>query len=152
MVGVVPVANGHELSGQHTSPVSVWSEFANEPYCYLTTRGRVSGLSRRIEIWFALQGDTLYMLSGGGDRSDWVKNLRRTPAVTVELGRGRFTGSGRLISDADEDRRARILLFEKYSPSYSGDLTDWSRTSLPVAVDLAGEDPGPDAGIGTVQS
>ncbi len=29
-----------------------------------------------IEIWFADDDDTLYMLSGGGDRSDWVRNLR----------------------------------------------------------------------------
>ena len=41
---------------------------AAEDYCYLTTTGRVSGEPREIEIWFALEGGSLYMLSGGRDR------------------------------------------------------------------------------------
>jgi hypothetical protein len=32
--------------------------------------------------------------------------------------------------------RARDLLFNKYSPGYSGDLADWRERSLPIAVDL----------------
>ena len=43
------------------------SFLAKEDYCYLTTTGRVSGKPRKIEIWFMLQGSTLYMLSGGGE-------------------------------------------------------------------------------------
>jgi hypothetical protein len=31
---------------------------------------------------------------------------------------------------------ARRLLFEKYTPRYSGDLTSWAKTALPVAIDL----------------
>ena len=55
------------------------ASLADESYCYLTTTGRVSGEPREIEIWFALDGTTLYMLSGGRDGSDWVKNLLRAP-------------------------------------------------------------------------
>ena len=54
-----------------------------QPFCYLTTTGRVSGRPHTIEIWFALQGRTLYLLSVGGDRSDWVRNLRRDPRATL---------------------------------------------------------------------
>ena len=39
-------------------------------FCYLTTKGRRSGGPHTIEIWFALQGDTVYLLAGGGDASD----------------------------------------------------------------------------------
>ena len=109
---------------------------ASESYCYLTTTGRVSGEPREIEIWFGLDGDTLYMLSGGRDRSDWVKNLIREPEVTVRLGDRVFEGRARIVSDGDEDARARRLLLEKYSPGYSGDLSEWGQTALPVAVDL----------------
>jgi hypothetical protein len=35
-----------------------------QPDCYLTTTGRVSGRPHTIEIWFALQDRTLYVLSG----------------------------------------------------------------------------------------
>jgi deazaflavin-dependent oxidoreductase (nitroreductase family) len=109
---------------------------AEESYCYLTTTGRASGEPREIEIWFGLEGKTLYMLSGGGDRSDWVKNLIKTPAVTVRIADQTFEGSARRVSDPDEDARARRLLFDKYSPSYSGDLAQWRDTALPIAVDL----------------
>jgi deazaflavin-dependent oxidoreductase (nitroreductase family) len=113
------------------------ASFAGESYCYLTTTGRVSGEPREIEIWFGLEGSTLYMLSGGGDRSDWVKNLMREPRVTVRVADRNFQGRARVVADPAEDVRARDLLFEKYSPGYSGDLADWRERSLPIAVDLA---------------
>ena len=108
--------------------------------CYLTTTGRVSGRSHTIEIWFALHGRTLYLLSGGGDRSDWVRNLRRDPAVTVRLGRRdapELPGRARLVEvGTDEDELARRLVAGKYQPGYGGDLSGWRRSALPVAVDL----------------
>ena len=116
--------------------MAVDPSLASESYCYLTTTGRVSGEPREIEIWFGLDGDTLYMLSGGRDRSDWVKNLIREPEVRVRLGDRVFEGRARIVSDGDEDARARRLLLEKYSPGYSGDLSEWGQTALPVAVDL----------------
>jgi deazaflavin-dependent oxidoreductase (nitroreductase family) len=114
-----------------------WSRFAGEQYCYLTTTGRVTGQPRRIEIWFAIDQDTLYMLSGGGDRSDWVKNLRRDPAVTVEIATGNFQGRARVVTDPGEGERARALVHDKYAPGYRGDLTSWRRRSLPIAIDFA---------------
>jgi deazaflavin-dependent oxidoreductase (nitroreductase family) len=118
-------------------PVSEsWSGFADEQYCYLTTTGRVTGRPHRIEIWFAIDQDALYMLSGGGDRSDWVKNLCRDPGVTVEIGTGNFEGRARVVTDPTESERARALVHDKYAPGYRGDLTSWRRTSLPIAIDL----------------
>jgi deazaflavin-dependent oxidoreductase (nitroreductase family) len=119
--------------------MNAWSRFAEEQFCYLTTRGRVSGRPHRIEIWFALDGATLYLLSGGRDRSDWVKNLRATPEVTVELGNGIFAGHARIVENEAEDERARALVHDKYARSYGGDLSGWRRSALPVAVDLRQE-------------
>jgi deazaflavin-dependent oxidoreductase (nitroreductase family) len=119
--------------------VNTWGRFADEQYCYLTTSGRVTGRPHRIEIWFALDGDTVYLLSGGRDRSDWVRNLRRTPEVTVELGTGLFSGRARVVDDVAEDERARALVHDKYASSYGGDLAGWRVSALPVAVDLLHE-------------
>ena len=116
--------------------MSVDPSLANESYCYLTTTGRVSGEPREIEIWFGLDGDTLYMLSGGGQGSDWVKNLRREPRVSVRIADSTFAGRARIVADNEEDVRARRLLLHKYSAGYSGDLLSWGKTALPVAVDL----------------
>ncbi|MGN6166764.1 MAG: nitroreductase/quinone reductase family protein [Solirubrobacteraceae bacterium] len=116
--------------------MTTWSQFAGEQYSYLTTTGRVTGHPHRIEIWFAIDQDTLYLLSGGGDRSDWVKNLRREPAVTVEIGSGAFEGRARVVTDPTEDECARALVHDKYAPGYRGDLASWRRSALPIAVDL----------------
>ena len=114
---------------------------ATESYCYLTTTGRVSGEPREIEIWFGLDGATVYLLSGGGERSNWVRNLQRDPAVTVRIAGTTWPGRARIVEDADEDERARALLVDKYSPGYSGDLDGWRRRSLPVAIDLEANSP-----------
>ena len=74
------------------------------------------------------------MLSGGGDRSDWVRNLQANPAVTIRVGEERRSAVARVIADQDEDALARHLLVEKYRPRYSGELAEWGRTSLPIAV------------------
>ena len=109
---------------------------AGEDFCYLTTTGRVTGRPHTIEIWFSLDGETLYMLSGGRDGSDWVKNLQRTPQVTVRIGDERFEGHARIVEETEEDELARQLLVEKYERN-PGSLSNWRRTALPVAVDLA---------------
>jgi deazaflavin-dependent oxidoreductase (nitroreductase family) len=113
---------------------------AARSFCYLTTTGRVSGRPHTIEIWFALDGRTLYMLSGGGDRSDWVRNLLWDPEVTVRVGSRRapeLRGHARVVDpDSDEDELARALVTGKYQPTYGGDLSGWRREALPVAVDL----------------
>ncbi len=115
------------------------AKLAGEDFCYVTTTGRVTGKSREIEIWFAIDGETLYMLSGGRDKSDWVKNIRKTADVSVRIGTRHFRGRGRTVSDKREDALARRLLLEKYTARYSGDLSDWGKNALPVAVDLAAE-------------
>ena len=114
------------------------SLLADEDYCYLTTTGRVTGQPHTVEMWFALDGPTLYVLSGGGDRSDWVRNVQRNPEVTVRIGSTTFRGRGRVVEGAGEDELARRLLVEKYAPRTGGSLSNWRRTALPVAVDLDG--------------
>ena len=106
-------------------------------YCYLTTVGRVSGDAHEIEIWFALNDGILYLLSGGRDGSGWVKNLRANADVTVRLGAETRAARARMVTRSDEDELARRLLVEKYRPRYSGELEEWGRTSLPVAVEWA---------------
>jgi deazaflavin-dependent oxidoreductase (nitroreductase family) len=109
---------------------------ADADYCYLTTTGRVSGEPREIEIWFGLDGGTVYLLSGGRDRSNWVRNLQRDPAVTVRIGGATWPGRARIVEDLKEGGRARALLVDKYTDRYAGDLEGWRRRALPVAIDL----------------
>jgi deazaflavin-dependent oxidoreductase (nitroreductase family) len=118
-------------------PVTDLRALSGEDFCYLTTKGRVTGMPHEIEIWFALVPErrALYMLSGGRDRSDWVKNLRRDPDVEVSIAGEHYSGRAREARDAVEDELARRLLVEKYESS-PGRLENWRRSALPVVVDL----------------
>jgi deazaflavin-dependent oxidoreductase (nitroreductase family) len=131
----VPVTRCDDQTSDHEAgPLT--GDAAEEPFCYLTTIGRISGRQHTVEIWFACRGRTVYLLSGGGDRADWVRNLSRQPRVTLRVGTERWVGHARIVTDPDEDRLARHLVAGKYQPTYSGDLSTWRDTALPVAVDL----------------
>lgn len=110
---------------------------STESYCYLTTTGRVTGKPHEIEIWFGTRGDTIYLLSGGGDKSDWAKNIRVQPQVKVRISKEKFTGQARFALDADEESQARRILAAKYQGWREGrKLSEWARTALPVAIEL----------------
>ncbi len=111
------------------------TDVADEDFCYLTTRGRVTGEPHEIEIWFAVGSPaTLYLMAGGRDRSDWVRNLIAEPAVTVRVRGTTYDATARVVeAGTAEDARARALLFEKYD---DGSLASWRDAALPVALDV----------------
>ena len=127
-------------------------QLAAEQYCYLTTVGRVTGRPHEIEIWFGMEDPpggasrsgrrasdrvTVYMLSGGRDRSDWVRNLTKTLSVTLRIGGWQFDGLARRVQPAtEEDSEARRLLLGKYSQSSGDDLSEWGKSALPIAIEL----------------
>jgi len=113
------------------------SSLAGEDYCYLTTRGRVTGKPHEIEIWFGAHGDTIYLLSGGGEKSDWVKNMRVQPRVEVRIAKRNFTGQARFEMDAEEEMQAREMLAGKYQGWRKGRrLSEWARSALVVGIEL----------------
>lgn len=115
------------------------ARWASEPFLYLTTRGRRSGRPHRIEIWFAAHEGRLYLLAGGRERADWVRNLQANPRVTVELGTETHAGVAHVLAPGTpEDRRARELLLAKYADA-EDDLDTWGQTALPVVIEFPRE-------------
>ena len=111
----------------------------DDDFCYLTTCGRVTRIPHEIEIWFARDGSTLYLMSGGGERSDWVRNLRADPTVTVRVRDVTFSATARVVDGrTDEDAHARQLVYDKFQPRYEGNLDEWRERALPVALDVTG--------------
>ena len=106
--------------------------------CYLETIGRATGLPREIEIWFAVDGDTIYLLSGGRDHAHWVRNLRRDPRARVRIRDRWYGGTARELEGGPDEGRAREALAAKYQGWAPGrPLSEWARTSLPVAIDVS---------------
>jgi len=108
---------------------------AEESYCYLTTTGRVTGNPHEIEIWFGLKDNTLYLLSGNMDKSDWVKNLLKNPSVTVRIAEQTFKATARLVKDEQEEMSARNMLADKYNErKVNSSLSKYARSALVVGI------------------
>src|SRR2546425_12465251 len=99
-----------EMSSEQPWP----ARWAGDPFLYLTTMGRRTGRPHRIEIWFAAHWGRLYLLAGGREGADWVRNLQASPRVTVELGDETRVGTARVLeANTAEDQLARALLRAK---------------------------------------
>ena len=106
-------------------------------FCYLSTRGRRTGRPHTIEIWFVVIGATAYLMSGGRDRADWVRNLMADPEVALRMGDETWPARGRVVeTGTDEDVEARRRMLARYSTPGTGDLDAWGRTALVVAIDV----------------
>src|SRR5215218_3641156 len=80
----------------------------------LVTTGRNTGRRHEIEIWFGVVDDTLYVISGNGERADWFRNLQAHPAVTVKLDGEVHPGVARVVTDPDERERVGDVMGGKY--------------------------------------
>lgn len=98
-------------------------------FLYVTTTGRVTGLPREIEIWYASGNGKLYVLAEMGQKAQWVRNIQRDPRVRVRLGAREGAATARVLDrerDAEAWELARRLFREKY---------DWDG-GLPVEIAL----------------
>jgi deazaflavin-dependent oxidoreductase (nitroreductase family) len=106
-------------------------------FCYLTTRGRRTGRPHTIEIWFVVLGTSAYLMAGGRDGADWVRNLVAHPDVTLRVGEESWRAQGRVVeAGTSEDAEARRRMLAKYSTPGTGDLDSWGRSALVVAIDV----------------
>lgn len=113
------------------------AQLAKEEYCYLTTRGRNSGNPHEIEIWFCIYENSIYLMTGGGEKADWVKNLIKDTNVTVRIAKQTFNPIARIVEDKKEELMVRNLLAEKYQEWEEGKtLSEWARTALVVGFDI----------------
>ena len=113
----------------------------DRPFCYLTTRGRRTGRPHEIEIWFVVVRATAYLMAGGRERADWVRNLVAEPEATLRVGAESFPARGRVVEEGTaEDAEARRLMLAKYATPGTGELDSWGRSALVVAIDVPGWD------------
>ena len=75
----------------------------------LETTGRVSGLPRRTPVGGRRVGDSFWLVSEYGERSQYIRNIRADPRVRVRI-QGRWhTGTAHPLPDDDPRARLRTL-------------------------------------------
>ena len=108
------------------------NQFEKEEYCYLTTRGRVTGNPHEIEIWFVVHDGALFIMSGNLEKSDWVKNLLKEPNVSIRIAGQTFSAIAS-VDITSEERLIRNKMADKYKEREAdGSLSEWAQTALVV--------------------
>lgn len=90
---------------------------AGNRFLLLIHSGRKSGLPRRtvLEVLqYDKASDTYAVLSGWGEKADWLRNIEKTPEVTLHVGRRHFQARAtRLTLDKAEEA---ILNYARRNP------------------------------------
>lgn len=113
------------------------TQFEKEDYCYLTTRGRVTGKPHEIEIWFVVHEGVLYIMSGNMEKSDWVKNLLKEPNVSIRIAGQTFSALAALLDDKTLENIVRLKMANKYNEKEGNELSEWAQTALVVKFILS---------------
>jgi len=85
-------------------------------FLLLNHTGRKSGLPRQtvLEVVdYNKTSNTHYIVSGYGEQSDWYKNIRKTPDVTIQVGRKEFNVTA-LPLTPDESGQAMVKYAHRY--------------------------------------
>ena len=97
----------------------------------ITVTGRTSGRSLSYPVWFALEGDKLYLIPVRGSDTEWYKNLRKRPSIRLEARGKTLTTSARLLTD--EAQIGKVL--EKFRDKYGRNVKSYY-PKLDVAVEV----------------
>jgi deazaflavin-dependent oxidoreductase (nitroreductase family) len=111
-----------------------WTALDRHWNCRLTARGRKTGQPRTVTMWYAL-GDGKIFLAGAPDPPHWVRNVRATPDVVVQIGRTRVRGRGRVVDDPAEARAIRDRFARRYVLARLSRLFGGYTNSVPVVVE-----------------
>lgn len=103
----------------------------------ITTKGRTSGKSHRVEIWFHNLGSHLY-ITGRPGRRDWYANMLANPEFTFHLKQGvRADLPARATPVLDEATRREFFSFLLPRLDKVNEIETWMTDSPLVEVAVA---------------
>lgn len=75
----------------------------------LETRGRKTGLPRRVPLGNGLRAESFWIVTEHGYAADYVKNIQADPRVRVRVGGRWYDGIAHILPDDDPYERLRWL-------------------------------------------
>ena len=79
----------------------------------MTHYGRKSGKPYDVTIWFAVEGDKVYIGTANVNRQ-WVRNVQKTSRIRLAVGGERFEGEAHFLAERAERERAMAAIRRKY--------------------------------------
>ena len=114
------------------APADFRSGLQNDNLVQITVTGRSSGRPISLPIWFALDGNTLYLIPVKGSDTDWYKNLRKTPTIHLSARGKTLTASARFLTgQAQLDQ-----VLERFRDKYGRNVKSYYPT-YDVAVEVS---------------
>jgi deazaflavin-dependent oxidoreductase (nitroreductase family) len=112
------------------------NKLGKEKFIYLTTTGRKTRNPHRVELWFAVAGDNIY-LSHEGRETDWMRNIKNNPEVNFEIDGTKFAGNARYLQpDESEAAKAKVALYLKYyGKTEERIIEDWFSLSTMILIE-----------------
>ncbi len=86
-------------------------------FLLLTHIGRKSGQPRQTLLEVLLHdraNDVYYVMAGWGERSDWVKNIEKTPQVEISVGHRNFRTLARRLPP--EEAESKVIAYGRQHP------------------------------------
>jgi deazaflavin-dependent oxidoreductase (nitroreductase family) len=97
----------------------------------ITVTGRASGRPISFPIWFALDGNILYLIPVKGSETEWYKNLRNLPSLRLESHGKALTAHARFLTD--QTQLDKVL--ERFQQKYGRNVKSYYPT-YDVAVEV----------------
>ena len=110
---------------------------ANAEELELLTTGRRSGTAHAVRVWFAYDGEAIWLRTDRG--ADWLRNLERDPCCRVRVDAIERPARRELVADESAALRAIVDLWRnKYGREW---VADWyvERGRVPVRLVLETE-------------
>ncbi len=83
----------------------------------ISVTGRQSGRVITLPVWFVLDGKTLWLLPVRGSRSQWFRNVRAHPTITIRARRARRTFEARPTTSGRVVKAVVQKFRSKYTPA-----------------------------------
>ena len=97
-------------------PRGLWL-IAGHAYLLLETRGRHTGRRRVTPLGYIRWAKNLIVQPLHGKDSEWVRNIKANPEVTVILGRKRLHATMRVLDNDSDRRRALAVISSSWTIS-----------------------------------
>ena len=122
-------------------------------FALLTVTGRRSGRPRQRPVRAVRRDNALYVVAMMGERSDWLRNVRKEPRVHVKVRGTRYAGQAREMADPAEREEAIDVYVGEVVPADYTDYaayhwgwptrrkieeahSNWARDGIMVEIDL----------------
>ena len=76
--------------------------------------GRKTGRQISLPVWFVLERQILYLLPVKGARTQWLRNLKRNPSITLRCRGQRLTREAQVVQDSQRVEELVSKLRTKY--------------------------------------